>query len=465
MVISGGRYVILFHHHWCQLKGLSWVGRHFRSMTDYKTKAQELDERFPSLRDEFCHPTHKSLGLSSEEKQGTYLCGNSLGLMPKGTREALNHEMDIWAGKGVEGHFTRPDGSNGWVDQDDPLMPKLAKIVGGKDTEVALTGTLTGNLNNLLTTFYRPHGKRTKLLFEAKAFPSDNYCFQSQVRFHDLDPERELIRAFPREGEHTLRTEDILALIDEHGDEVAVVIFSGIQYYTGQKFDMARITAHAHSKGCIVGWDLAHAVGNVVLRLHDWDVDFAAFCSYKYLNCGPGQLGGLFVHERFHHDNRPRPAGWFGVSMDTRFDMEYQFKPIIGARSWNQSCTNWTAAPSLKESLKLFERAGWLEGLAPRSRSLGDFLQELLVSSPFYNQARGFSIITPLDPEERGSQISILFTPGLMEPVFNALQRQAIIGDERKPDVLRIAPTALYNTHVDVWVCVDAINRALEQLV
>lgn len=425
--------------------------------------AKELDKQFPSLQEEFEIPTFKSAGISDSDDKIIYLCGNSLGLMPRAVRDAVNKDLDAWKGLAALGHGKRPDGSFGWMQAVEEANPILAKLIGANENEVAFTGTLTSNLNQLLDTFYRPKGERVKLLFEDKAFPSDNYCFQNQAKLKGLNPDDVLIRATPRDGELTLRNEDILDIIEKQGHEIAVCIFSGIQYYSGQKFDVAAITAAARKAGCIVGWDLAHATGNVPLKLHEWGADFAVGCSYKYLNAGSGNMGFLFVNDRhFTGEQIPRPAGWWGVGLDTRFKMEWEYNPIQGAKGFCQSCPNWAAAPCLVPSLKLFEKAGGIDKLRDRSLSLTGLFDTLLRASSHFG--KDFSIITPSDPDQRGSQLTLLFRSGIMPTVFSELVKAGIVGDERNPDAIRLAPTALYNTHVEVVKTVEILDRILGDL-
>ncbi|PRT52494.1 Kynureninase [Wickerhamiella sorbophila] len=425
--------------------------------------AKELDKKFPSLKEDFEIPTFKSAGIKDSDEQLIYLCGNSLGLMPRAVRDAINKDLDAWQSLAVLGHGKRPDGSNGWMEAVEEANPILAELVGAKEDEVAFTGTLTSNLNQLLDTFYRPEGERVKLLFEDKAFPSDNYCFQNQARLKGQNPDEVLIRVEPRAGEAFLRNEDIVEIIEKQGHEVAVCIFSGIQYYTGQKFDIPAITAAARKAGCIVGWDLAHATGNVPLKLHDWGADFAVGCSYKYLNGGSGNMGFLFVNNRhFGDEELARPAGWWGVGLDTRFKMEWEFRPIRGARGFCQSCPNWAAAPCIVPSLKLFRKAGGIEQLQARSKSLTGLFDKMLRASSHFG--KDFELLTPSDPDQRGSQLTLLFRPGIMPIVFDELVKAGIVGDERNPDAIRLAPTALYNTHVEVVRTVETLERILSNL-
>lgn len=413
--------------------------------------------------------------------------------MPKSITAAVNAELQAWEAQGVVSHFRRPDGREPWVSIDDPVTPLLAPVLGALDaSEVAVMNTLTGNLHTMLSAFYKPNSNgngRYKILCEAKAFPSDIYAFQGQVRLHGLDPEDALIQVAPRAGEYTLRLEDILETIETQGDQIAVVLFSGIQFYTGQLFDIEAITKAGKAKGCVVGWDLAHAAGNVPLKLHDWGVDFAVFCSYKYLNSGPGGIGGVFVHKDVSSSSssssagpRPRLAGWWGNNPSTRFQMLDQFDPSDGAAGFRMSNPSVLNTVCILESLKLFEKAGGIDVLHARSQSLTGYLLALLEDSPFHvpltemeesannettTRKIGFNIITPRDPKAHGAQLSLLFLPvgsGTMQKVFDALEKQGIIGDERRPDVIRLAPNHFYNTHEEVLTVVEAIDNILESL-
>ncbi|ANB14083.1 kynureninase [Sugiyamaella lignohabitans] len=449
--------------------------------------AKQLDAEFPSYKEHFAIPTLGSLGSnitgisSSDDKSSDpsyYFCGNSLGLMPLSTEKAVLQEIDAWKQRGVVSHFDHPH-AEPWVSIDDPVTPLLAPLVGSEQypSEVAIMNTLTGNLHTMLSTFYRPEGKRYKILFEQKAFPSDTYAFQGQVQLHGYSIEDGLIPLAPREGEYTLRTEDILAEIERSGDSIAVIIFSGIQFYTGQLFDMKTITQAGKSKGCIVGWDLAHAIGNVPMKLHDWGVDFAVFCTYKYLNSGPGSIGGIFVHSKHSDDKRPRLAGWWGNNSSTRFQMLDDFDPISGAYGFRMSNPSVLNTVCLGESLKLFKKAGGIEYLRKRSLSMTNYLYDLLIKSKFYVDPEvvasgkvpspSFTIITPKNPEERGAQLSLLFLPinsGNMQKVFSYFESRGVIGDERKPDVLRLAPNHFYNTHQEVLAVTEMLDAALDSI-
>ncbi|ODV80971.1 L-kynurenine hydrolase [Suhomyces tanzawaensis NRRL Y-17324] len=445
-------------------------------------KARELDTKYPTYRDKFAVPTHKSLGIKESNELLIYFCGNSLGLMPHATKVAVNNELNAWAERGVESHFNHPnkDGTD-WVDIDLPLLPLVAPVVGAKENEVAVMGSLTSNLNALLIHFYKPAGKRTKILFEKQAFPSDYYAFLNLVKFYGYD-ESHLIQLEVKPGNTFLQTSDILEAVDKHADELALVCFPGIQYYTGQLFKIEEITNHVKRLGdIVVGWDLAHAVGNVPLQLHDWNVDFAAWCSYKYLNSGPGAIAGIYVHERYTKDlsknnYTPRLAGWWGNNSQDRFKMLELFDPINSALSYRQSNPSVIDVVAVRASLEMFKEVGGVETLRKKSLELTQFLQDLLTQSIHYlpqgstDSRLGFKILTPFNPEERGSQLSILFQPhyegkdNIMEKVNSYLHEHGIISDERRPDVIRLAPVPLYNTFEEEYIVATTLNAALDKV-
>lgn len=446
-------------------------------------------DQLPTYKCEFEIPTFKSLGIEppngfSVDSSSVYLAGNSLGLMPKATRKLLADELDAWAARGVESHFNHPGsdvGKTSWVDIDLPLVKPLAKLVGGTLNEVAAMGTLTSNLNSLLVSFYRPEGKRNKILFEKNAFPSDYYAFLNMVKLHGFD-ESALIQLEIAPGKRHLELRQILDILEDKGDEIALMCFPGIQYYTGQLFDIAEITKAGQDRGIVVGWDLAHAVGNVPLKLHDWNVDFAVWCSYKYLNSGPGGIAGIFVHERHTKDNSkdhypPRLAGWWGNNASDRFKMLELFDPIKSALSYRQSNPLVIDCVALKASLEVFEKAGGLEALRETSLVLTGQLEKSLKESKYFigdpsdTTLVGYKILTPDSPHERGCQLSVLFQPhsddkekNVMERVHSYLHAHGIIVDERRPDVIRIAPTPLYNTLEDVGAVVKRIQEALDDI-
>lgn len=449
------------------------------------SKGSRLDTEFPTFRDEFVIPTFGSLGITapdsfSEDSEAIYFCGNSLGLLPKKTRGAVTDELNAWAARGVESHFNHPDkAKTAWADIDLPLVELLAPVVGGTPREVAAMNSLTANLNALLVAFYHPQGKKLKILFEKQAFPSDYYAFLNMVKLHGYD-ESHLVQLERPTGETFIRTELILEAIDQYKDELALVCLPGIQYYTGQLFDIETITTHAHKHNILVGWDLAHAAGNVPLQLHAWNVDFAVWCSYKYLNSGPGAIGGIFVHERFTQNNStrdfpPRLAGWWGTDASERFQMLEKFNPIQSALSYRQSNPSVLDCVALQSSLELLKSAGGVQTLRVKSVALTNYMELLLIQSPFYipqngsDEKYGFKILTPLDENARGAQLSLLFQPiyedvnkNVMEAVFKYLHDRAIICDERRPGVIRLAPTPLYNTFTEVEIVIDAVNAALK---
>lgn len=455
--------------------------------------AEQFDKQFPCVsRHEFNIPTYKSMGTpdvpegKNENDTLTYLCGNSLGLMPKQTRSFIEDELTAWSQRGVESHFRHPDElCTPWVDVDLPLCSLMAPVVGAHTDEVAVMNSLTVNLNNMLIAFYRPTPTRYKIIFEAGAFPSDCYAFSNQCRNHNIDPNDGLVMLKARPGEEFLRTEDILRAIDEIADTLALVCLPGIQYYTGQFFDIAKITAHAQKiEGVKVGWDLAHAVGNVELKLHDWNVDFAVWCSYKYLNAGPGGIGGIFVNKKYEtvlsqETYLKRLAGWWGNNREERFEMKETFDPIQGALGFRQSNPSVLDVVSLKSSLLLFAKYGGVSELHKRSVMLTDYLLTELQKLPYHynseedfrrsNSAIGFVIITPWqNPKEHGAQLSLRFYSDTivapMAKVFKELNNHGVIADERRPNVIRLAPAPLYNTFGDVFDAVQHLREALEMV-
>lgn len=376
-----------------------------------------------------------------------YLCGNSLGLQPKDTRDALLQELEDWKNLGVEGHF---QARNPWLPYHEFLTESYARLVGAKPVEVVAMNTLTVNVHLMMVSFYRPTAQRYKIMIEDHAFPSDRYAVQSQLDYHGFGQEDGLVALKPRAGEVLLRTEDIEAAIAEHGDSLALVMLGGVNYYTGQLFDMARITRAGHAAGALVGFDLAHAVGNVPLRLHEWGVDFACWCSYKYLNSGPGSVAGCFVHERHAQDfDRPRFAGWWGHDKATRFRMGPDFQPIAGAEGWQLSNPPILSLAAVKASLALFDEAG-MERLRAKSESLTGYMAYLLRAL----HTDAFSIMTPDDPAARGCQLSIVVRENGRD-VFKALEAAGVICDWREPDCIRVAPVPLYNTYHDVFRFVE----------
>lgn len=410
---------------------------------DYSLEfAQEMDQKDPlnKYREEFIFPSFLA-------KKPVYFTGNSLGLQPKKTKEYIEQELEDWAQFGVEGHFhaKRP-----WYSYHENLTEHVAKLVGAKHKEVVVTHSLTTNLHLLMVSFYRPKGNRTKILCEAKAFPSDQYALESQVKFHGLPPEH-LVEIAPREGEYTLRQEDILSKIEELGDELALILMGGVNYYTGQLLNMKEITKKGQEHGAVVAFDLAHAAGNVELKLNEWGVDFASWCSYKYLNSSPGGVSGIFVHERHANDKSlPRFAGWWGHNKAERFLMEPGFDPMEGAEGWQLSNAPVLAMAAHLASLEIFSRAG-MQAISEKRNVLTSYLEFIIESiSDKHESNCSFTIITPKKVEERGAQLSIL-VQGMGKALFDELTQLGVIADWREPNVIRIAPAPLYNSFEDCY--------------
>ena len=383
-----------------------------------------------------------------------YFTGNSLGLQPKTARSCLEEVLKDWETLAVEGHF---EGANPWMTYHEKISAQMAKIVGAKPVEVVAMNLLTVNLHLLLVSFYHPTREKYKIVIEKGAFPSDQYAVKSQIRFHGFDVENSLIEIEPRDGETTLRTEDIVKILDENADSIALVMLGGINYYTGQVFDMKEITAAGHRIGAIVGWDLAHAAGNVELNLHDWNVDFAAWCTYKYLNSGPGGIGGAFVHER-HSENfdLPRFAGWWGHDKETRFLMDDEFVPMRGAEGWQLSNQPIFLLASLRASLDIFDEAG-MENLLAKSRQLTGYLEFLL--NEIHDER--ISVITPSNEKMRGCQLSIR-VENADKSLFKMISDKGVIADWREPDVIRVAPVPLYNSFADVYNFAEILKVCLK---
>lgn len=417
-------------------------------------QALALDEVDPlaSFRKEFIIPPHNG-------GEQIYLLGNSLGLQPYRTKARLQEVLDHWGQYGVEGWFM---GDKPWLQYHDTLTTPLAKVVGALPREVVVMNQLTVNLHLLMVSFYRPEGKRRKILCEAKAFPSDQYMFETHIKHLGLDPNEVLIELAPRTGEHTIRQEDILQAIEQYKEELALVLWGGINYYTGQLFDMAAMTKAAQAAGAKVGFDLAHVAGNVAIQLHDWNVDFAAWCSYKYLNSGPGGIGGVYIHERYHHDaSIHRFAGWWGYDKETRFRMEKGFVPVASAEGWNLSTPSLLLYAAHKAALDIVEEAGWA-AIQQKRQQLNAWLWFLLDKLEAAIPAGAVEIITPRTAEHRGSQVSLLMHRD-GRTCFDALTAAGIIVDWREPNVIRLAPVALYNTYEEVWRFVEVLKGILSK--
>ncbi len=401
--------------------------------------ARELDAADPlkKYREQF-HIPKKPNG-----DDAIYFSGNSLGLQPKTVREYVEQELEDWAKLGVRGHLSA---RKPWIPYHEFLAEQTARLVGAKPIEVVVMNSLTVNLHLMMVSFYRPTPQRHKIVIEANAFPSDQYAVQSQIKFHQRDPKTSLVELRPRKGESTLRTDDIEAFIESEGDSVALILLGGVNYYSGQAFEMERIANAGHKKGCIVGFDLAHAAGNIVMSLHDWDVDFAVWCSYKYLNAGPGAIAGCFVHER--HARRfdlPRFAGWWGQNKETRFLMPFEFDAMPGAEGWQLSNPPILQLAALRASMDIFDEVG-MNALREKSERLTGYLEFLLNQ----NHDENISIITPSDPQQRGCQLSIRVKKNGKQ-LHDRLNAAGIFCDWREPDVIRAAPVPLYNTFAEVY--------------
>lgn len=402
--------------------------------------ARQMDSQDPlaSYRSKFHLPQHKG-------KDVIYFTGNSLGLQPKNTEKYLQEELEDWKNHGVEGHFhaKRP-----WMPYHEQFAKSLARLTGSKESEVVSMGTLTNNLHLLMVSFYRPTSARNKILCEAKAFPSDQYALSSQLRFHGYSSDS-LLEISPRENEFTIREEDIYKAIEEQGDEIALLMMGGVNYYTGQVFDIEGITKAARSKGVVVGWDLAHAMGNIELKLHDWDVDFAAWCTYKYLNSGPGAIAGLFVHEKhLGKSDIPRFEGWWGHEKESRFSMPDQFVPMNTAEAWQLSNAPVFSMAPQRASLDIFDSVD-LEVLRAKSMNLSSYL-EFVLTEVGKTKGHSFELITPKDWSARAAQVSV-FLHGQGREVFDKLMKEGVIADWREPNVIRMAPVPLYNSFEDIY--------------
>lgn len=400
--------------------------------------AQKLDQEdsLRKYREEFHFPKVNG-------EQVIYFTGNSLGLQPKRTQKFIDNVMTDWKELAVEGHF---HGEKPWWDYHERLAAPLAKVVGAKTEEVTVMNTLTVNLHLLMVSFYRPTNNRFKILCEEKAFPSDQYMFQSQVKFHGLDPAEAIVELKKREGEHFWRTEDVLAKISEIGDALALVLIGGVNYYNGQVFDMETITKAAKSVGAIVGWDLAHAVGNIELKLHDWGVDFAAWCSYKYMNSGPGNASGVYINETYlGRDDIPRFEGWWGTKKETRFLMRPEFEPMPNADAWQVSNVPVISVAPYLASLEMFEEVG-MPALIQKRKRIVAFLEFVLHEIDAQVDTT-FEIITP---EDRGCQLSV-FLHGQGRPIFDYLMKNGVITDWREPNVIRLAPAPFYCSYEDMY--------------
>ncbi|KRO64932.1 MAG: kynureninase [Bacteroidetes bacterium] len=404
----------------------------YKNTQEFSLQLDEKDE-LKRYRNEFHIPLQKN------GQEHIYLCGNSLGLQAKRTKSFINQELEDWATFGVEGHF---HAKNPWLPYHEFLAESYAKIVGAKQSEVVAMNTLTVNLHLMLVSFYRPTKNRHKIIIEADAFPSDIYAVESQIKYHGLSPDTSLIKLKPRVGESAIRTEDIEEIIHSQGEDIALIMLGGVNYYTGQVFDFERITKLAQAKAINVGFDLAHGAGNVKLELHNWGVDFAIWCSYKYLNSGPGSVAGAFVHEKHHNSDLPRFAGWWGHNKESRFKMPDEFNPIKSVEGWQLSNPPILSLAAIRASLSIFDEVG-MEKLVSKSKKLTDYLVFLLNTI----ETDRIEIITP---KERGCQISIRVKNGSKE-LFDKITAKGVVADWREPDVIRVAPVPLYNSFSDVF--------------
>jgi len=412
-------------------------------------KQMDQDDPLKSFRDKFYIPKQKNGDTC------IYLCGNSLGLQAKQTKEALEQELEDWKNYGVEGHF---HAKNPWMPYHEFLTQAMANVVGAKPIEVVVMNTLTVNLHLMMVSFYKPSGNRNKILIEADAFPSDKYAAESQIRFHGLEPSECLIELKARPGEVCLREEDIQTTIEQQGRDIALVMLGNTNYYTGQYLNMKNITAWGHAQGCKVGFDCAHGAGNHPLNLHEAGCDFAVWCTYKYLNSGPGSLGGVFVHERHATAELPRFEGWWGHNKETRFKMRDGFEPIPGVEAWQLSNPPILSMAAIWASLRIFEEAG-MQRLREKALLLTGYLEYLVqeIGDEF------IKIITPSDPEARGCQLSIQ-VKNANKTLYDKISKKGVIADWREPDVIRVAPVPMYNSFTDVFMFASILKEQIEAL-
>ena len=421
-------------------------------MSDYKlnleyAKQQDHQDELSIYRNQFHIPTDKN------GNELIYLCGNSLGLQPKSTKAYINQELEDWANLGVEGHL---EAKNPWLPYHEFLTQSMANLVGAKLIEVVTMNTLTANLHFMMVSFYQPTKTRYKIVIEADAFPSDKYAVESQLRHHGFDDKEDLILWKARNGEELARFEDLEAILETQGGEIALLMIGGVNYYTGQYFDLKSITELGHKHGCVVGFDCAHGAGNVELNLHDSGADFAIWCTYKYLNSGPGSLAGCFVHERHANDkNLNRFTGWWSHNKQTRFNMRHDFDVLPGAEGWQLSNPPILSMAAIKASLDIFNEVG-IKALTEKSRKLTGYFEFLL--NELNNQ--DIKIITPSNPEERGCQLSIQ-VKNADKSLFDELTEAGVISDWREPDVIRCAPVPLYNSFEDVYKMVELLKKLL----
>ncbi|KAK4039477.1 pyridoxal phosphate-dependent transferase [Parachaetomium inaequale] len=465
---------------------LSFLRANFNIPTRSPLRKRALDGTVPGAvkQLDISNGTKHVKGDAKEDAPSIYFVGNSLGAQPKCVRQYLNAQLETWASIGVNGHFTSLDNSplTAWQDMAADCAQQSLDLVGAASaSEVIYMNTLTVNLHLMMASFYRPTERRHKIIAEWKPFPSDSYAIASQLQWHGLSPSTSLVEIHPDPETMYISTEHILSVIDEHADSTALLLLPGIQYYTGQLFNIPLITSHARARGITVGWDLAHAVGNAELFLHAWDVDFAVWCTYKYLNAGPGAIAGAFVHERHHHHGHhhhstpdpekgvdvvgylPRLAGWYGADKTTRFNMDKVFRPAEGAHGWQMSNPSVVDLACVRAALAVFGQTD-MRALRDKAVVLTGYLEWLLMGLLKDNFGEpAFRIITPGNPLERGSHLSLLLRPGLLDRVSETLAAGGVVVDVRKPDVIRVAPVPMYCRFEDVWGFIEVLKTALEE--
>ena len=416
-------------------------------------RTMDANDPLKDFRNRFFIPQHNG-------RDCVYFTGNSLGLQPKTTSQHVQQELDDWARMGVEGHF---HARNPWMPYHEIFPRQLSKIIGAKENEVVVMNSLTVNLHLLMVSFYKPTKERYKIICEAKAFPSDQYAFETQVKYHGYDPKDAIIEVAPGDGEQMIRTEDIISVIKKNGESTALILFGGVNYYTGQYFDLKAITDAAHSVGAYAGFDLAHAAGNVELSLDDWSVDFACWCSYKYLNSGPGGVAGVYINEK-HAANTtlPRFAGWWGYTKETRFKMEKGFEAIPTAEGWQLSNAPILSMAAHKASLDIFEEAG-MERLHVKRKLLSDYLLFIIDCCNQQSGEKVIEVITPRNEKERGCQVSMLMLKK-GPAIFDALTKEGVVADWREPNVIRVAPVPLYNSFEDVYKFGQIVRTTISRI-
>ena len=406
-------------------------------------KTMDQDDPLGSYQDKFHYPKNDN------KENVIYFSGNSLGIQPKSVRKYVEKELNVWEREGLLGQHSR------WENFHERLIETTAKLVGARPSEVVVMNALTVNIHLLLVSFYQPNENRKKIIIEQGTFPSDQYAIKSQIKFHGFDPQDTLIELSPRKGEDTLRTKDILAAVRDINEELATVILGGVNYYTGQAFDMQSITKAGHKAGAFVGFDLAHGAGNLEMNLHDWNVDFAAWCSYKYLCAGPGSPAGIFIHKIHHHWTGPRLTGWWGHNKNTRFEMGPDFDPIQTAEGWQISNAPVMGMAPLLAAMEIFDEVG-MAAIRVKSEKLTGFLEYLIAEN-----LPAVAIITPVNPAERGCQLSLVVPGG--KNTYEKILKKGVVCDWRKPDIIRVAPHPLFNRYTEVYDFVELLEQSLSE--